>query len=213
MHVALLFPGVLDISRGLGVSWNDFSLHRIGMIRKRNLFEIFLNRSLFRTIHSQDRGIHRVDFDSVELDGEKDKVLWYLGGGGGRTGAAISALFASKYCCSGAEDCFWGGFGTDVDEIFSVGMRSVGISFAGVSEVSSSSDLLLLFFEVKPEDCIVLFLEDEESWEKSWSYSEGGREWLKWSSIFAVVEVSCRLWVSLWIDINAGGGFWELFIL
>ena len=75
MHVALLFPGVLDISRGLGVSWNDFSLHRIGMIRKRNLFEIFLNRSLFRTIHSQDRRIHRVDFDSVELDGEKDKVL------------------------------------------------------------------------------------------------------------------------------------------
>ena len=78
-------------------------------------------------------------------------------------GAAISALFASNYCCSGAGDCFWGGFGTDVDEIFSVGMRSVGISFAGVSEVSSSSDLLLLFFEVKPEDCIVLFLEDEES--------------------------------------------------
>ena len=36
-------------------------------------------------------------------------------------------------------------------------MRSVGISFAGVFQVSSSLDILLLFPEVNPEESIVLF--------------------------------------------------------
>ena len=76
--------------------------------------------------------------------------------------AAISALFNSEFCCSGAGDCSWGGFGTDVDEVFSVEVGSVGISFAGVSEVSSSLDILLLYCEINPEDCIVLFLVEEE---------------------------------------------------
>ena len=40
--------------------------------------------------------------------------------GEGRRGTAISALFISEFYCSGAGDCSWGGFGTDVDELFSV---------------------------------------------------------------------------------------------
>ena len=42
-------------------------------------------------------------------------------------------------------------------------MKSVGISFAGVSEMSFSLDILLLFLEVNPEGSTVLFLVDEES--------------------------------------------------
>ena len=55
---------------------------------------------------------------SVESGGVGDKKKSDILGV--KRGAAISALFISEFCCSGAVDCSWGGFGTDVDELFSV---------------------------------------------------------------------------------------------